>query len=169
MGGYSCVFLQVYVDSQHSNRLNAERRLTMYVLICNRVVKRNTGSTEKFAPRTANYESLKVSGPFRSFKAAQRAAETALSTHTCLDAQVWNAEQVAEHQQAYRPRHCTRPGMLGVLRSFRGRANATSAPRLIQWQGERRPTVAWSIDYESYTNRATGGWRGQGRHRAGYA
>jgi hypothetical protein len=37
-----------------------------------------------------------VSGPFLSLKAAQRAALTVLGTHTCMDAQVWSADQVNE-------------------------------------------------------------------------
>lgn len=67
----------------------------MFVLICNRVVKRNTGATAKFAPRSANNETLHVSGPFATFGAAQKAALAALSTHTCLDAQILGADQVA--------------------------------------------------------------------------
>lgn len=66
----------------------------MYVLICKRVVKFNTGSTEKFSPRSANRAGLYVSGPFTSLRMAQRAAITALATHTCLDAQVWSERQV---------------------------------------------------------------------------
>lgn len=60
----------------------------MFVLITTRLVKVNTGATEKFAPRTANRTNAYVSGPFNSLKAAQRAAMTALGVHTCLDAQV---------------------------------------------------------------------------------
>ncbi len=67
----------------------------MYVLITTRVVKINTGSTEKFAPRTANSTSMHVSGPFGA-KSAQRAALAALATHTCLDAQIWSEAKIRE-------------------------------------------------------------------------
>ncbi len=67
----------------------------MYVLVCNRVVKVNTGATEKFAPRSTNQTGLYVSGPFTTLKAAQRAMLFALQTHTCLDAQAWSVERVA--------------------------------------------------------------------------
>lgn len=66
----------------------------MFVLITNRLVKVNTGSTSQYAPRTQNREILTVSGPFPSLKIAQRAALTVLGVHTCLDAQVWSAAQI---------------------------------------------------------------------------
>lgn len=70
----------------------------MFVVIVERVVKTNTHATEKFAPRTANVRRKTVSGPFASFRTAQRAAVTALGTHTCLLAQVWSEAQVRERQ-----------------------------------------------------------------------
>lgn len=66
----------------------------MYVLIVRRVVKHNTGATQKFAPRSANREELRACGPFRTLRAAERAAVTVLGTHTCLDAQIWSREQI---------------------------------------------------------------------------
>ena len=56
----------------------------MFVVIVSRVVKVNTGATEKFAPRSTNRTTKHVSGPFPSFKAAQHAVLAALSSHTCL-------------------------------------------------------------------------------------
>jgi hypothetical protein len=70
----------------------------MFVLICNRVVKMNTGATAKFAPRSANQTMLTVSGPFTSYRVAQRAMLTTLGTHTCLDAQVWTEDYVRKQQ-----------------------------------------------------------------------
>jgi hypothetical protein len=66
----------------------------MYVVLITRVIKVNTGATEKFAPRTANRQTLTCSGPFGNLKAAQHAVLTALGTHTCIDAQIWSAEQI---------------------------------------------------------------------------
>ena len=68
----------------------------MYVLIVRRLVKMNTGNTEKFSPRTVNRECLRVSGPFLSLKAVQRAVLAVLATHTALDAQVWSEAQLQE-------------------------------------------------------------------------
>jgi len=74
----------------------------MFVLICQRVVKVNTGAREKFAPRSANQTRLSVSGAFLTIKSAQRAALVALGTHTCLDAQIWSDKQIAEkHAKGY--------------------------------------------------------------------
>ena len=74
----------------------------MFVLFTHRVVKVNTGSKEKFAPRSSNQTRLTVSGPFLTAKAAQRAALTALGIHTCIDAQVWSESQVREeHAKGY--------------------------------------------------------------------
>lgn len=71
----------------------------MFVLITTRVVKKNTGATEKFAPRSVNATDTYVSGPFLSLKAAQRACLTALGTHTCLDASIWSEAQVADRMK----------------------------------------------------------------------
>lgn len=68
----------------------------MFFVLTKRVVKYNTGSTEKFAPRSANQESYQVSGPFTSRKAAERACVNCLATHTCLMAQVATIEQLRE-------------------------------------------------------------------------
>lgn len=67
----------------------------MFVVIVERVVKINTGTQEKYAPRTANQTRLTVSGPFGTLRGAERAVAAALTTHTCLAAQVWSACQVA--------------------------------------------------------------------------
>lgn len=70
----------------------------MFVLFTDRVVKVNTGSREKFAPRATNSTTIHVSGPFTSLRIAQRAALAALSVHTCLDAKIWSEEQVRAAQ-----------------------------------------------------------------------
>jgi len=65
-----------------------------YVVITARVIKVNTGSTEKFAPRSSNNTRLYASGPY-SLKTAQRVAEAAMGQHTTLMAQIWSEEAVA--------------------------------------------------------------------------
>jgi hypothetical protein len=65
-----------------------------FVLITQRLVKVNTGTTERYSPRTANRTMLTVSGPFGSIRQAQRAAIAAIATHTILAAQVWSESQV---------------------------------------------------------------------------
>jgi hypothetical protein len=62
----------------------------MFVVMIERVVKMNTGSTEKFAPRSSNHKTWHFAGPFRTRRAAERSAVAALATHTCLCAQVWS-------------------------------------------------------------------------------
>jgi hypothetical protein len=64
----------------------------MFVVITKRVVKFNTGSEKRFDPRTANREETTVSGPFSKRSLAERAAASALGTHTCLGALVYDAE-----------------------------------------------------------------------------
>ena len=56
----------------------------MYVLIVNRVVKHNTGSHEKFAPRSANREELHVTGPYRTFRSAESAEADGMVMISCL-------------------------------------------------------------------------------------
>lgn len=74
----------------------------MFVVVVTRTVKRNTGATEKFAPRSANQTSLHVVGPFSTRRGAERAASAATATHTCLGAEVWTAEAVkAEAEKSY--------------------------------------------------------------------
>lgn len=68
----------------------------VYVVITERVIKFNTHATAKFAARSENTIRLNASGPFLSFKAAQRAVLTCLGTHTCLDAKVWTEEQIVD-------------------------------------------------------------------------
>jgi hypothetical protein len=68
----------------------------MFVVLTRRVIKVNTGSTEKYAPRSANRISRQVSGPFPSLRVAQKAAFRCLGVHTCIDAQVWNEAQIRE-------------------------------------------------------------------------
>lgn len=72
----------------------------MYFVITNRVVKFNTGATEKFAPRTSNNTIYTASGPF-SPKQARQAAVAALSTHTCLEAQVLSLDQLRALKARY--------------------------------------------------------------------
>lgn len=60
----------------------------MFVLFTRRVVKKNTYTKEKFAPRSVNEEKWHASGPFTSRKSAERAALACLATHTCLSATV---------------------------------------------------------------------------------
>lgn len=73
----------------------------MFVLITERTLKRNTGATETFAPRSANYTASFVSGPFRTLTSASDAAKIALSTHTCLSAMVWSRAQVEAQRAKY--------------------------------------------------------------------
>ena len=64
----------------------------MYFLLIGRVVKHNTGSKEAYAPRTANEESLRISGPFSKRTTAERAMVSVLATHTCLSVKVVTLE-----------------------------------------------------------------------------
>lgn len=66
----------------------------MYMIRVTRVVKKNTNSTEKFSPRTANHETKHFCGPFRTLKAAERTMCAILATHTCIDAIIWTEEQI---------------------------------------------------------------------------
>lgn len=66
----------------------------MYVVITKRIYKVGTAATQKFAPRSTNRTEMHVAGPFRTQRAAERAALAALSTHTCLGAQVWSRAAV---------------------------------------------------------------------------
>jgi len=68
----------------------------MFVLFTTRVVKHNTGHTEKFQPRTANREDTYVSGPFLRLGHACAAASKALGTHTCLAAWLMSKKQVED-------------------------------------------------------------------------
>lgn len=68
----------------------------MFVVVTRRIVKTNTGTTEKFAPRTRNEINLRVSGPFPTLRVAQKIAFKCLGVHTCLDAQVWSEARVRE-------------------------------------------------------------------------
>lgn len=73
----------------------------MFILFTRRVLKRNTHSTEKYAPRSQNVELLTVSGPFVG-KAAQQALVAVLATHTCLEAQLRSEVQTRElHARGY--------------------------------------------------------------------
>lgn len=71
----------------------------MFFIVTKRVVKLNTGRTEQFAPRTANHEEWTISGPLSKRSLAERAAVSALGTHTCLSAQVHDVASL----QALRP------------------------------------------------------------------
>jgi len=64
----------------------------MFHVIVTRLVKFNTRTQEKFAPRTANVEKWCISGPFSARKTAERAAAMALGTHTALGAVVVSDE-----------------------------------------------------------------------------
>jgi hypothetical protein len=68
----------------------------VYAVITRRTIKVNTNSTEAFAPRTSNTEKLTVSGPFGSVEESGKACLAALATHTCLEAQIWSAAQIAD-------------------------------------------------------------------------
>jgi hypothetical protein len=67
----------------------------MWYVITRRVVKQSTGSTARFAPRSNNMESWHYSGPFEQQRMAERAAVSAMATHTCLSAAVLSGEQIA--------------------------------------------------------------------------
>jgi hypothetical protein len=58
----------------------------MWIVLTERLVKTNTGATEKFAPRTQNNRHWTVSGPFKSERAGERAVMAALSSHTTITA-----------------------------------------------------------------------------------
>lgn len=69
----------------------------MYFLLAKRVVRHaanNQGSADRFAARSTNVESWTVSGPFAKRASAERAAVNALATHTCVEAQVLDADQL---------------------------------------------------------------------------
>jgi hypothetical protein len=68
----------------------------MFFVMSKRVVKFTTGNTEKFAPRASNAVIWTASGPFAKRSLAERAAASALGTHTCLGAMVVSAAEIAE-------------------------------------------------------------------------
>lgn len=68
----------------------------MFVVIVRRLIKKNTMSTEKYAPRSTNVEMQFVSGPFLSLRAAQAAVQSALASHTCLAARAFSEAQIRE-------------------------------------------------------------------------
>jgi hypothetical protein len=85
----------------------------MYVVITTRVVRMPTGSVAQFSPRQVNSIRLTVSGPFRTFAAAQKACVLTLGSHTCLGAQTWSAEQVeTEKDKGYSRNGSERQDML---------------------------------------------------------
>lgn len=51
-----------------------------------RLVKFNTGATQRFAPRSANRTEIAWAGPFRLRSRAEQAVLSTLGTHTCLSA-----------------------------------------------------------------------------------
>ena len=67
----------------------------MFFVLCHRVVKVNTGATEKFSPRTSNNVYEYLSGPF-SERLAEKAALAAIATHTCLGARVITVDDFIE-------------------------------------------------------------------------
>ncbi len=67
----------------------------MYFVITKRVVKFNTGATEKFAPKSGNRTDWTLSGPFDTQVRAERCALRALGTHTCLSAQIYDDDGIA--------------------------------------------------------------------------
>lgn len=75
--------------------------MSNYYVVTNRVVKYNTGATDKFAPRTANRESWAISGPYQKKSWAERASMLALGTHTCLSATVTTEEILREYRGNY--------------------------------------------------------------------
>lgn len=68
----------------------------MFMILVTRVVKKNTGAREKFAPRTANDTTRHFCGPFQKIRSAERAMASILATHTALDAVIWSEAQVRE-------------------------------------------------------------------------
>lgn len=68
----------------------------MFFLVTLRQSKHSTGATEKFAPRTGYAKHWYVDGPFSKRPLAERAAVSALGTHTCLSSQVYTTEQLVE-------------------------------------------------------------------------
>ncbi len=72
----------------------------MFFVLTERVVKGTTGTTKKFEPRTTNYTHWHVAGPFTSRKLAERTASTALGTHTCLNAEVYDSDELERIKSA---------------------------------------------------------------------
>jgi hypothetical protein len=67
---------------------------TVYFLLTRRVVRyaRHVDARDRYAARYDTSKTWSASGPFRT---AARAALAALSTHTCLAAQVFHKDQLA--------------------------------------------------------------------------
>jgi hypothetical protein len=66
----------------------------MYYVVTQRIIKINTGATERYAPKSGNQTRWTLSGPFDDQARAERCALRALGTHTCLSAQVYDQEGI---------------------------------------------------------------------------
>lgn len=85
-------------------RGHSETGVNMFYVLSTVVVKTNTGSTEKYSPRTSNQVRQEISGPFSKRPIAERAALRCLGTHMCVSAIVADEQQLdemAKKQQGY--------------------------------------------------------------------
>lgn len=104
--------------------------MTKYYVVTERVIKYNTGSQDRYAPKTTNREEEHYTGPMTA-KEAREAAKLAMATHTCLSALVMSEFELAKYLRS-KPQTFHMSG----AQTAKLRAIVDMLPRLIQHECE---------------------------------